>query len=103
MFFCTYQRGGAQEDEYAFSGAIDADSFSALFSGLDWREEHEKWRRNTSGSEPTVSVVNREKKSLLWVSCLPDSADVFLLGLVRTLPRRFGRILPLSTRTKKKK
>ncbi|MGM0462628.1 MAG: hypothetical protein ACQEQ4_09465 [Fibrobacterota bacterium] len=97
MFVCSRQRGGALEEHFENCGEVDYKGFEKMFLRIPWKEEHEQRGVNGSGAEPTLCVVDKDTKSVICVSLIPGEEDLlFLISLVRSVPKRFFFILKTS-------
>jgi hypothetical protein len=103
MFVCSRQRGGAVGDSFENCGEVDYTGFEKLFLGIHWDEEHRGQGLNPNGAEPTLCVVDKDTKSVICVSLIPGEEDLlFLISLVRSVPKRFFCILKTSRMKQRK-
>ncbi len=84
------QQAGYDFDQYDMKGDATYDIFIEEFRNFPWKDQVGK---NNGGSEPTISVKNKDSRIDLWVSVIgkPDEYG-YLVGIVqpRMVKSMFG-------------
>ncbi|WP_183459942.1 hypothetical protein [Microbulbifer rhizosphaerae] len=75
------QQAGYDFDQYDLKGEATYEIFIEEFRRFPWKEQVGK---NTGGSEPTISVKNKESKIDYWVSVIGKPNEyAYLVGIVQ--------------------
>ncbi|WP_073277861.1 hypothetical protein [Microbulbifer donghaiensis] len=89
-FTYDIQQAGYDFDQYDLKGEATYQIFLEEFRKFPWKEQV---GRDTGGSEPTISVKNREIKTDYWVSVVGEPSEyAYLVGIVypKTVKSLFG-------------
>ncbi len=80
-FTYEIQQAGYGFDQYDFKGEATYEIFIEEFRNFPWVEQVGK---KTGGSEPTISVINKEQKNNYWVSVIGEpSKYAYLVGIAQ--------------------
>ena len=80
-FTYDIQQAGYGFDQYDLKGEATYEIFIEEFRKFPWVEQVGK---KTSGSEPTISVKNKEQKIDYWVSVIGEPSEyAYLVGIVQ--------------------
>jgi len=75
------QQAGYDFDQYDLKGEASYEIFIEEFRRFSWKEQVGK---NTGGSEPTISVKNKDSKIDYWVSVIGKPNEyAYLVGIVQ--------------------